>query len=133
MLSHPSVFNDPFELKPHYETLEDLVLPIPVDATEDSRAQIAEMQRRINDQVLAQSAIDGVLKGATKTIVVLSLSEVRNSLLMWAHYTAAHTGFVIGFESPWRVLAIDSPHRHVAKVHYTTDRPSEGARNLVGN
>ena len=124
MLSRPSAFNDPFELKPHYETLDDLVLPVPADATQDSRAQIAEMQRRINDQVLPPSAIDGVLEGATRTIVVLSLSEIPDSLLMWAHYTAAHTGFVLGFSSPERILATDSQHRHVAKVVYAADRPS---------
>ncbi len=124
MLSRPSVFNDPFELKPHYETLDDLLLPIPDDATEGMRTQLAEMQRQINERVLPPTAIDSVLDRATSTIVVLSLSEIRDSLLMWAHYTAAHTGFVIGFEAPARILAIDSPHRHVDKVAYSADRPS---------
>src|SRR5260370_21726204 len=43
---------------------------------------------------------------------------------MWAHYAAAHTGFVIGFSDPNDILAIDSPHRHVAKVRYAVERPS---------
>lgn len=60
MLSRPSVFNDPFELKPHYDTIQDLVLPVSPKASEQARAQIAEMQRRINEQVMPQSAIDTV-------------------------------------------------------------------------
>lgn len=125
MLSRPSAFNDPFELKPHYDTVQDLVLPVSPKASEQARAQIAEMQRRINEQVMPQSAIDTALENATSTIVLLSLSENRDSLLMWAHYAASHAGFVIGFESPEEILAGASPHRHIAKVRYAVERPSK--------
>jgi len=124
MLSRPHTFNDPFELKPHYQTLEQFVLPVPPNASPQALTQIAEMQQRINDQVLPPSAIDTVLRNATGTIVVLSLSENRESLLMWAHYAAAHTGFLIGFESPETILGSQSPHRHIAKVIYASERPS---------
>jgi hypothetical protein len=33
-----------------------------------------------------------------KQIGILSLSEVADSRLMWSHYAAQHTGFVIGFD-----------------------------------
>lgn len=125
MLSRPSIFNDPFELKPHYQTLEQFLLPIPENASEQALAQIAEMQKRLDEKVLPPSAIDSVLENSTSTIVLLSLSEVRDSLLMWAHYAAAHTGFVIGFESPEKILAVESPHRHIAKVTYAAERPSK--------
>ena len=39
------------------------------------------------------------LEHAPNVIGVLSLSEKRDNLLMWAHYAAQHTGFVIGFDS----------------------------------
>jgi hypothetical protein len=133
MLSRPGVFNDPFELKPHYECSAEFVLPVPQGATESARAQIAEMQRRINEQVFPPSAIDTVLENATQTIVLLSLSENRDSLLMWAHYAAAHTGFVIGFSEPGEILAIDSPHRHIAKVTYSDVRPSHPTFEEITN
>src|SRR4029079_4561239 len=122
MLSRPHSFNDPFELRPHYQTLEQFVLPVPTNASAQALAQIAQMQQRINDQVLPPSAIDTVLRNATSTIVVLSLSENRESLLMWAHYAAAHSGFLIGFESAQTILAGESPHRHIAKVIYASER-----------
>jgi len=125
MLSKPRVFNDPFELKPHCKTLQELVLPIPANATPQMKVRIDEMQARINNQVMPPSTIDTILENKTQTIVILSLSEVPNSLLMWAHYAAAHTGFVIGFSSPDEILAIDSPHRHIAKVNYAVERPGE--------
>ena len=70
------------------------------------------------------SAVDTVLENNPQTIVVLSLSEVSDSLLVWGHYAAAHTGFVIGFSSPGEILAIDSPHRHIAKVNDALEWPS---------
>src|SRR5438128_1953850 len=121
MLSRPYLFNDPFELKPHYQTLQQFVLPVPENASPQALAQIAEMQQKINAQILPPSAIDTVLRNATSTIVLLSLSQNRESLLMWAHYAAAHTGFVIGFESAESVLAVESPHRHIAKVNYASE------------
>jgi hypothetical protein len=33
-----------------------------------------------------------------RLVGVLSLSEVPDNLLMWAHYTASHAGFVLGFD-----------------------------------
>ena len=133
MLSKPRAFNDPFELKPHYETLKELVVPIPAKATAKAKKQLAEMQALINDKVLPPSAVDTVLENATKTIVVLSLSEVPDSLLMWAHYGAAHTGFVIGFSSPHMILATKSSHRHVAKVRYRFNRPSRQTFEEITN
>src|SRR5262245_60388936 len=123
MLSRPYVFNDPFELKPHYETFEEFVLPVPATASPTVKKQIAIIQAKIAKQLLSPSAIDKVLEDATQTIVVLSLSETPDSLLMWAHYGAANTGFVIGFSEPERILKIDSPHRHVARVNYQVERP----------
>ena len=32
------------------------------------------------------------------TVGVLSLSETPNNLLMWAHYAAGHTGFVLALD-----------------------------------
>ena len=37
--------------------------------------------------------------GLNKTIGILSLAEKSDDLLMWAHYAAAHTGFVIELDT----------------------------------
>ena len=42
------------------------------------------------------TAIDAFLN---LNIGILCLSEVRDSILMWGHYTDSHQGFVIGFDS----------------------------------
>ena len=73
-------------------------------------------QQRINKRVLPPSAVDTILENETRTIVLLALTENRESLLMWAHYAASHTGFLIGFE-PRRESCrriVPSPHRQGA-------------------
>jgi len=59
---------------------------------------------------------------------VLSLSELADSVLMWSHYSSAHTGFVLGFDAghPYfnaRLSEVDE-FRHLRGVEYRNDRPS---------
>jgi len=46
--------------------------------------------------------IDGILSNARDTVFkkwgILCLSRKRDDVLMWSHYCASHTGFVIGFD-----------------------------------
>jgi Protein of unknown function (DUF2971) len=62
------------------------------------------------------------------SVIALSLTENRNSLLMWAHYAADHTGFVIGFDSdhPFFHSAGSNPSNpgFLNRVVYSDDRPS---------
>jgi Protein of unknown function (DUF2971) len=59
---------------------------------------------------------------------ILSLSEVPTSLLMWAHYSASHSGFVVEFDGDHEFFnqarfpggAIG----RVSKVSYATERPA---------
>ena len=61
----------------------------------------------------------------TKDFVVLSLPENRDSLLMWAHYTDRHRGFLIAFDdSDGGILAGGSPHRDFGPVCYCHHRPT---------
>ncbi len=133
MLTRPRLFNDPFELKPHYESLEELQLPALPNATPAQIEWIKQEQKNINDKVLPPSAKATILENATQTIVVLSLAENRESLLMLAHYAVAHTGFLIGFDSEQKILAIDSPHRHMDKVKYQVKRPSQVTFEAISN
>jgi hypothetical protein len=60
----------------------------------------------------------------TNAVVVLSLTQSRASLLMWAHYAAQHTGLVIGFDADGEILKSASPYRQLRKVVYAPNRPS---------
>jgi len=65
-----------------------------------------------------------------RQIGVLSLSERVDSLLMWAHYTQSHEGFVLAFDTahPWfnRPRTPDDPAhlRQLLPVTYPRNRPS---------
>ena len=71
----PSVgsLNDPFEFA--FALKEMHVCGVPID-----RSSLVEASE------------------ARKQLGVLSLSEVCDSILMWTHYSAAHTGFCMQFE-----------------------------------
>jgi hypothetical protein len=62
---------------------------------------------------------------------VLSLSENKTSIPMWAHYAASHTGFAIGFDTgsdAFRQALVD---RKLQKVHYQQERVNL-TRGLAG-
>jgi hypothetical protein len=62
------------------------------------------------------------------SVVVLSLTENANNLLMWAHYAADHTGFAVGFCSGHEFFnsAGSNPSNpgFLSKVVYSESRPS---------
>lgn len=123
--TQPSAFNDPFELLPE--------IIVPSDAP--------ERPIRVSFDILAarRAAPDGVLEvipegcgsndAMSRDIVqqlnqligVLSLSRVRNSLLMWSHYADQYAGAVVEFDGSHDFFAgqidIDyrqtRPRRHV--------------------
>ena len=81
-LTRPRGFNDPFDVSPYITKFED-----PVE---------------LGDHVFRK----------IKDIVVLSLAENCDSLLMWAHYAASHTGFSIGFNKDEKILDRPTPLFH---------------------
>ena len=95
LLTRPTTFNDPFDVKPYITDFDDAV--------------------RMGDHLHAQM----------KDIVVLSLAENCDSLLMWAHYAAQHSGFLIGFGSEHQILARPTPlFSHFGAVSYCHHRPA---------
>jgi len=58
---------------------------------------------------------------------VLCLTEKRNNLLMWAHYSASHSGFVVEFDEKHQFFdRREKPEelgRYLKKVRYTEVRP----------
>ena len=72
-------------------------------------------------------AIDTLLDAMNKEIGILSLTEKFDNLLMWAHYTSNHTGFVIQFDKQNSFFdQRNKPNEirgHLRKVCYTKNRP----------
>lgn len=68
-----------------------------------------------------------------RQVGVLSLAEIPDSLLMWAHYAESHRGFVVGFDGghpffdqrkyPGDVI------RRLQRVHYSSERPAAALLN----
>lgn len=69
-------------------------------------------------------------------IGALCLSEVPDSLLMWSHYGASHSGFVIEFDAHheyYNEKRSDSDEfRHLRRVLYRETRPSMPLSQLEG-
>jgi hypothetical protein len=63
-----------------------------------------------------------------RKVGVLSLTELPDNLLMWAHYAESHKGFVVGFDAEHPYFDArkhpDDMIRHLAPVVYTVDRPA---------
>ena len=52
---------------------------------------------------------------------ILSTSKIWNNIQMWAHYSAKHTGFCVGFDR--EILYENLPECNAASVHYTKKFP----------
>ena len=104
------------------------------------RAQLTE-----EEEVALQARIDAIQRDhglrrltweqAVWSVGVLSLSEKRDCALMWSHYTAQHTGFVIGFDTAHPAWVesgrLNGPPGEPTKVLYSTERPNPGSMNEV--
>jgi hypothetical protein len=84
-----------------------------------------------------EAAKRSVQEGVRGMLGVLSLSEVPDDLLMWAHYARNHEGFVLAFDtsSPFfeRRKGPDDDLRHLRHVEYGPERPDfsdPAARNF---
>jgi hypothetical protein len=115
--TQPSAFNDPFELLPEMIVpvgmkQERLELKFDLGATRAMPA--SEEIIDIPDGCSSSDAMSReIIQYLNKEIGILSLSRVRDSLLMWSHYCAQYTGAVIGFDSTHAFFAnpIDVEYR----------------------
>ena len=125
--TQPGDFNDPFEFRPrirevasdaevrayveeHFEQLVDEELAKYGALTQllpqadlkgllvKQKAMLPALFRLLEPAAIQRLSpmIDGFLN---VNVGILCLSEVRDSILMWGHYTDNHQGFVVGFDS----------------------------------
>ena len=52
-----------------------------------------------NNEEWIKRIFDNVMKVTNRNIAVLSLTEVPDNELMWAHYANSHQGYVVGFDA----------------------------------
>jgi hypothetical protein len=102
--TQPCFLNDPFEFTPGF----------PADKPENVGHFEAKIARERGTFFREQSRICGVL----------SLVEGANSIPMWTHYAAGHTGFVIGFDAESGLFSQARVDGKLDAVKYRLDRPS---------
>lgn len=133
------LFNDPFEARPVFPS--DAPEAIALFAENRlRRLKLTEKEKRaLQEQIDAEQNVHGLSRitweHAVDSVGVLSLSEKKDCPLMWAHYTAQHTGFVIGFDTEhpaWVALGrLHRPPGAPTKVIYSADRPNPTAMTDV--
>ncbi len=153
--TQPGDFNDPFEFRPkirelasdaklqedveeHFEQLIDDQL-----AKYGAITQVlpqADLKRLLAKQKPLLPALFRLLEPAAiqklsplidgffnQNVGVLCLSEVRDSILMWGHYTHNHRGFVVGFDSDHPFFcsrrSSEDEFGFLRRVDYSSRRP----------
>jgi len=140
--TQPSDLNDPFEsallVDPgeYYDrrkTAEDLraqaisegLVPKNYEEQEELDAAIQELDSHIAAVMAPQSIGKALIELINKSQGVLSLSRTNESLLMWAHYSDSHRGFVLGLDEKHPFFSQPDSTGRSTKPHnvvYSTNR-----------
>jgi hypothetical protein len=153
--TQPGDFNDPFEFRPkicevasdaevqayveeHFEQLIDDELAKYGALTQflpqaDLKALLAKQKPvlpalfRLLEPAAIQKLSPMIDAFFNINVGVLCLSEIRDSILMWGHYTDNHQGFVVGFDSddPFfsRRRSDKDEFGFLRRVDYSSQRP----------
>jgi hypothetical protein len=111
-----AALNDPFEIYPCFERFEQQLKERAQRIAASVRDNHTPIQNTVGDM-----AINKLVK---KNYPLLSLTKNRNNLLMWAHYTDCHRGFVIGFDDTHPFFNQPMPRSMTSlyKVRYADER-----------
>ncbi|MBP7050649.1 MAG: DUF2971 domain-containing protein [Phycisphaerae bacterium] len=130
----PDGFNDPFDSKPlatyegtNEQRLDRLVQawrngPAKDKKVEDLRIQALDLMQDCRDVTLMLPSVKRSAERIRKQLGIFCMTSRKDSILMWAHYAEAHTGFCLGFETGNPFFGRAQP------VSYRRDRP---CRNLI--
>jgi hypothetical protein len=133
--TQPTLFNDPFESKPYIASMPPRELMERVSVVESARMGLSEQERlailKVSEDPERHEMVKGMMLALFGTGVgILSLTEKPDNLLMWAHYAAEHTGYVIGFDTShkyWNNFGDEKGNDHLGvlrKVDYSDKRPA---------
>jgi|ERR1044072_210116 hypothetical protein len=122
-----AALNDPFDVCPCLDDVRDALR----ERAHRTAARVRERFDRVQN-VAGVMAIPLLVKRLSKKFQatlredypLLSLTKQRNNLLMWAHYTDCHRGFVIGFDRDHPFFNHELPHplTPAAEVRYEDER-----------
>lgn len=148
--TQPGDFNDPFELHPSYDLMSKAdiaVLPealgqegqdgpkMRVLTPEAMHAMLSAVLPGLQKQMALHAGLEGAYaldnnRMAQSTFDskfgVLCLTEVPDSLLMWAHYANNHNGFAIQFDENHEFFSpttFEGQALELSKVDYSSQRP----------
>jgi len=130
--SSPNVFNDPSDSKPHL--ISDGTM------TERKRYLLKQYQRKYpkrskeaistdvdmeiitkgRDRIVLEDAQKEAIELLRKKLRICCFTEIRDSILMWAHYAKQHTGFCLEFDVNSEFFR---PATRAIKVKYDRFRP----------
>src|ERR1044071_4689643 len=91
------------------------------------RSRVPELIKMLQPEMLnrVSASIDRFLN---ESVGVLCLSELKDSLLMWAHYADNHRGFVLGFDADHHFFSkrrnATDEFGFLRKVDYRRQRPN---------
>jgi hypothetical protein len=111
-----------------YEAVKDL--PIIKEALGQVHPLTTELFTQFmsgSGALFSQHTIKMALDAINKEFGVFCLAEKPDNLLMWAHYSASHTGLALEFDEKHqffdRRTRPEEIGRHLKKVQYTRNRP----------
>lgn len=108
--TQPLLWNDPFEMHPHY--YDDIPPKFVGEIFKSDYISIYEIDRLINEN-----------------FVSLSLTENPYNLLMWAHYSKNHEGFLIEFDESSEFFL--DKRKLLFKIPYSNLRPILSKKSVV--
>lgn len=129
--TQPAVYNDPFELRsiPSHKITQDIftnILPILVEHYDRSESKKAQIRAITYTDFLADSSLilDLIQECMASGFLSLSLTEIPDNLLMWAHYACNHKGFVIGFDMQHEFFRCPNETYYPVPIRYQPQRPA---------
>ncbi len=101
--SCPLDFNDPFDSFIKVKGVDEKYTKDEIDEIVKICQDEKKEKTATSNIKFKQKKIEEILKEnkekADKIFLVLSLSELKDNILMWSHYADSHKGFCIGFKS----------------------------------
>src|SRR5262245_60498248 len=126
--TQPAALNDPFESNPLDVKLFDSFVDDQMKYMAGLPMQLSEIDKMVvgvHIRKNARKAVKDLMDESRFKKGILSVSEIRDDLLMWSHYSDSHRGFVIGFFGlhDYFQKGISDKRGGLRKVVYSEKRP----------
>jgi len=159
--SQPENLNDPFEMKPPIDEPDFMAQVNEYSKVELNklidqkirdeftgqelrrlgRDKVAHLRYQFKKQFISMAKTslpkvnEALHGGAQKAIGVLCLSERQDDILMWAHYTNSHEGYVIEFDPMHSFFnarrSSNDDLRHLRQIKYADSRPTLSHKSMA--